>query len=63
MANLLQLAEAQFIGYEHGVRGYNARTLAKEMGLTKEEWMKLREGLVLSESDKQDIDKLFEKEA
>lgn len=59
MANQLQLAEAQFLGFHHGIRGYSAKELAKSMGLKKVEWLKIREHLPLSESDKEDVDEIF----
>ena len=60
MANQLQIAEAQFIGFHHGNRGYSVKELASAMGLKKSEWLKIRETLPLSTSEKQDVDDLFE---
>ena len=42
MANKLQLAEAQILGFQHGKRGYNLSDLVHSMGLTKSEWEKLK---------------------
>lgn len=61
MANQLQLAEAQFLGFHHGVRGYSIKELASSMGLKKSEWVKIRETLPIKESEKEEVDSLFTK--
>ena len=61
MANQLQLAEAQFLGFHHGVRGYSVKELANSMGLKKSEWLKIRETLPITESEKKEVDSLFTK--
>ena len=55
---LLQ-AEAQLIGFAHASRGYSIKALAGAMGLTKNEWVKLRNNVFLKESDKVDLDQKF----
>lgn len=59
MANQLKLAEAQFLGFIHGIRGYPIKDLAKSMGLKKSEWLKIRETIPIYESEKEDVDSLF----
>lgn len=61
MANQLQLAEAQLLGFHHGVRGYSIKQLADSMGLKRSEWLKLKETLPLSDSEKEEVDSLFVK--
>lgn len=61
MANQLQLAEAQFLGFHHGKNGHSVKELATSMGLTKSEWTKLRETAWLSESEKEEVDELFKR--
>ena len=59
MATQLQLAEAQFTGFHHGVRGYSVKELAQGMGLKKSEWLKIRETLPITEGEKEEVDTLF----
>lgn len=59
MANQLQLAEAQFIGFHHGKHGFTIKELAKSMGLKKSEWIKIRESCGLSDSEMEEVDELF----
>ncbi len=59
MANKLDLAEAQFIGWHSGVYGETAKGLAESMGLTKSEWLKIRECLSMSDKHKEHVDELF----
>lgn len=59
MANQLQLAEAQFIGWNHGYAGFTIKSLAESMGLKKSECLKLRETLTMSDSLKEEVDELF----
>lgn len=56
----LELAQQQFVGYQHGVAGHGIESLAEGMGLTAEEWAALRETSGLSDSDKQALDRYFQ---
>lgn len=64
MANRLDLADAQFIGYIHAKAGDGIISLVKGMGLTKKEWEKWKENYlaILSEEAIQDIDEYFQKQ-
>ena len=55
---LLQ-AEAQLIGFTHASKGFTINSLADSMGLTKNEWKKLRKYVDLKASDKDDLDQKF----
>ena len=56
----LKLAEAQIIGFAHASRGFSIKSLAESMGLTKKEWLKIRDSVDLKELDKSDLDEMFE---
>ena len=56
----LKLAEAQIIGFAHASRGFAIKDLAESMGLTKREWLKIRDTVDLKELDKADLDEMFE---
>ena len=57
---LLKLAEAQLIGFTQASRGYSIVSLANSMGLTKSEWIKLRDSVDLKPQDKIELDKFYE---
>ncbi len=62
MANKLDLANAQFIGFYYGKwQSTDNVGFIKEMGLTKEEWIKLKDLYVLQieDADLLEIDKHF----
>lgn len=64
MANKLDLADAQFIGYFHGKwNRHDIIGLVEGMGLTKKEWIKLKTDYVtltnVDESDILEIDEYF----
>ena len=64
MANKLDLADAQFIGFNHGQHGFGIISLIQSMGLTKREWLKIQSDYncsYLSESDVNEIDEHFKK--
>lgn len=62
MKKQLELAEAQFIGFSYGSKGWTIIDLIKCMGLEKEEWIELRQSkyiydlTYLSKSQKDEID-------
>lgn len=62
MATKLDLAYAQFIGFFHGKWNFNDIIgLVIGMGLTKKEWLKLRNEypVMIDESDIKEIDAYF----
>ncbi len=56
--SMLDLAEAQFTGFTYG-KDNNILGLVESMGLTKEEWILLKNNTYISENDKEFIDKYF----
>lgn len=64
MANQLDLANAQFIGFKCGKwHGDDIITLVIEMGLTKNEWLKLKKNYPIEndidDNDIKEIDEHF----
>ena len=64
MANKLDLADAQFIGYWFGKwNGNGVIRMVESMGLTKEEWLKLKSDYPIEanmdESDIKEVDAYF----
>ncbi len=59
MANQLDVATAQFLGFNHARKGYSIKELATGMGLKKSEWLKIREDLYFTDLEKEEIDSLF----
>ena len=64
MANKLDLADAQFIGYWSGKWNDNGIIgMVKSMGLTKKEWLKLKSDYPteanMDESDIKEVDAYF----
>lgn len=55
----LELADAQLTGFAHASQGFGILELAESMGLTKKEWIKLRETSGLKDLDKKDLDDKF----
>ena len=55
----LALAEAQLIGFNHCSKGYTIKELANSMGLTKNEWVKLRDKIHLKSLDKAELDEIY----
>lgn len=53
------LAEAQLIGYMMASKGHDIITLIEEMGITKQEWEKLRVMVNLKNTDIFSVDKHF----
>jgi hypothetical protein len=41
--NEIEMAEQQFTGYAHGKAGFSIEALASDMGLTREEWLIIKE--------------------
>lgn len=56
--SMLDLAEAQFTGFVYGKHD-NILGLVESMGLTKEEWLLLKNTIDISENDKDFIDNYF----
>ena len=55
---LIDLAEAQLLGFFHHRRGYDLKDLVSSMGLTKSEWIEIQAEYDLAymeEEDKKDI--------
>lgn len=48
MANQLDVANAQFVGYFQGKHNQNVLSLVQGMGLTRKEWEKLKEKFSLA---------------
>ena len=64
MATRLDLADAQFIGFQHGKWDWSCIiSLVKSMGLTKSEWNKWKDNYpnVLDDSDFEAIEEYFKK--
>ena len=61
MDNLIELAEAQLTGYSHAQRGFSIESLIESMGITKKEWLiiKDRSHNILSDNDVKYIDNYF----
>lgn len=62
MATKLDLADAQLLGYAHGKREPGILGLIGSMGLTKSEWIKLKDRYTLSHltsSEMLEIDDYF----
>lgn len=57
MANKLDLAIMQIVGYTHGKQGYSMKILIESMGLKKSEYLKIRDKL--SNAEKKEIDDLL----
>lgn len=55
----LKLAEAQLIGFAHASKGFTITNLVESMGLTKSEWIKLRNTINLKTLDKFDLDQKY----
>lgn len=56
----IKLAEAQLIGFAHASKGFDIKSLADSMALTKREWLKLRDSIDLKPLDKEDLDEKYE---
>lgn len=54
-----ELALAQLTGFAHASRGFSIKELAESMGLTKEEWIKLKNKAGLKSLDEEDLDEEF----
>jgi hypothetical protein len=63
MANKLDLADAQFLGFKHGKWNYDIVDLVESMGLTKKEWNKWKKNYpnILDDSDFEAIENYFKK--
>lgn len=61
MANKLDLADAQILGFVSGSRGYSLIQLIESMGLKRAEWIKwkLNYPKVLTSREIQEIDEHF----
>lgn len=55
----IKLAEAQLIGFAHASKGFTIKDLANSMGLTKREWLKIRDSVDLKIMDKLELDKKY----
>lgn len=55
----IKLAEAQLIGFAHASKGFDIKSLAYSMALTKREWLKLRDSINLKPLDKADLDEKY----
>jgi len=59
---MLDLAEAQFLGFKHAQQGFGLIELVSSMGLTWKEWDKMADDCVsLTVEDKAEIDRYFKK--
>ena len=62
MANQLDMAEQQILGFHHAKQGHSIEELVESMGLEKHEWEKLkRSGIIsyLCSNSLEEIDKYF----
>ena len=55
----IKLAEQQLTGFAHASKGFTINDLASSMGLTKREWMKLRDVVDLKPLDRADLDEKY----
>ena len=55
----IKSAEAQLIGFAHASRGFSINELAESMGLSKREWLNLRDKINLKPLDKTDLDEKY----
>lgn len=55
----LEKAEQQFIGFVHAKEGYNLISLVEAMGLTEDEWDRLRLETGLLDNQVEEIDDFF----
>lgn len=55
----LIMAEHQLTGFGHCSKGYDIKSLAIGMALTKEEWLELRKRTILKQSDIYELNKHF----
>ena len=55
----IKLAEAQLVGFGHASKGFSVNELAESMGLTKTEWLKLRDSAPLKPLDKVDLNEKY----
>mgnify|MGYP002640668332 CR=1 FL=1 len=46
----------QFTGFAHAKQGYDVESLAEAMGLTREEWNKIKDEVDASDADKEAIE-------
>lgn len=60
MANKIDLAEQQLVGFRHAKDGYSLISLIEAMGLTKKEWTTMQKTHDLSNLDKTDITEINE---
>jgi hypothetical protein len=58
----VESAEQQFTGFIHATKGYDITSLAKEMGLTADEWGAIKErGILLFTAEQiEELDELFD---
>lgn len=60
--NELKKAEQQLIGFGYASRGHNILDLVQSMGLTKQEWDRIKKkALYLKKIDIEEIEKYFDK--
>jgi hypothetical protein len=61
MATMLQLAEAQLLGWYEGKHGTDIITLVASMGLTRTEWEKIKKIYpnTLNKEERMEIDDYF----
>lgn len=62
----IEKAEQQLTGYVHAKRGYDIESLVSSMGLTENEWSKIRfdaKSLGLNEREIAEVDEYFENES
>lgn len=52
----IALAEAQFIGYFHGKKGFSLRELCSSMALRRSEWHQIKNLIKFSKEDTEEIE-------
>lgn len=55
----IKLAEAQLIGFSLASKGHPIKMVAEGMGLTKLEWLRIRQYVDLKPLDKADLDEKY----
>lgn len=59
MATKLEVKESRLLGWHEGKYNFTLNDIAKEISLTKSEYLKIRETLHFQESDLRVLDKHF----
>lgn len=61
MKKMEEYAVQQFIGYDHGKKGYDVVALAQSMGLKKEEFENIQHRIPINEIEKKELENYFNK--